>query len=150
FALPNLLPANVRERMPTWLPHQTLNLGLDLQGGSHLLLEVDTRELQRRQLDNITEQMGTALREAEPQIRFTGRAVVGDAGRVRLIDPADMSRAMATLRSLSRDAATGNEITRFTEGPEGTIEARMTEASLRALSRQAAQQSIEVIRRRVD
>ena len=52
FALPNLVPDNVRQRIPAWLPHQTLNLGLDLQGGSHLLLEVDTATLFVRPLSN--------------------------------------------------------------------------------------------------
>lgn len=150
FAAPNLLPANVRDSMPTWLPHRTLNLGLDLQGGSHLLLEVDTTALKHQQLDNIADQMANALREAEPAIRYTGRGVVGDNARIRLIDAADMSRAMTALRPLSRNPTNGNEIIRFTEGTDGTIEARMTEASIRELSRQAAQQSIEVIRRRVD
>lgn len=150
FALPNVLPPNIREQLPPWLPHQTLNLGLDLQGGSHLLLEVDTRELQRRQLDNIADQMARALRDATPAIRYTGRGVAGDAARVRLIDPADMQRALQALRPIGRSTTTGNEIITFTPGADGLIEARMNEASLRELSRQAAQQSIEVIRRRVD
>ena len=41
FSLPNLFPRAEMERMPDWLPHQQINLGLDLQGGSHLLLEVN-------------------------------------------------------------------------------------------------------------
>ena len=40
IALPNALPENVRDRIPAWLPHQAVTLGLDLQGGSYLLLEV--------------------------------------------------------------------------------------------------------------
>ena len=40
FSLPNLFPRAQMDRMPDWLPHQQINLGLDLQGGSHLLLEV--------------------------------------------------------------------------------------------------------------
>ncbi|MCX7358760.1 MAG: protein translocase subunit SecD [Alphaproteobacteria bacterium] len=150
FSAPNLLSESVRDRLPSWLPHQTLNLGLDLQGGSHLLLEVDTTALKHQQLDNIADQMATALRDAEPAIRFTGRGVVGDMARIRIVDAADMSRAMAAVRPLGRSPTNGNEITTFRQGPEGTIEARMTDASLRELSRQAAQQSIEVIRRRVD
>jgi len=150
FALPNVVPVNVREHIPTWLPHRTLNLGLDLQGGSHLLLEVDTRALQRQQLDNIADQMANALRDATPAIRYTGRGVVADAARVRLVDPADQSRAMAALRPLARSTTNGNEIIVFSQAADGAIEGRMTEASLRELSRQAAQQSIEVIRRRVD
>jgi len=41
YSLPNLFPRAQMERMPDWLPHEQINLGLDLQGGSHLLLEVD-------------------------------------------------------------------------------------------------------------
>lgn len=44
-ALPNLLPARLADKLPDWYQQNTLALGLDLQGGSHLLLEVDTREL---------------------------------------------------------------------------------------------------------
>ncbi|MGN6150013.1 MAG: protein translocase subunit SecD, partial [Rhizomicrobium sp.] len=41
FALPNALPENIRDRLPPFFPRQTVSLGLDLQGGSYLLLEVE-------------------------------------------------------------------------------------------------------------
>jgi protein-export membrane protein SecD len=150
IALPNVLPANVREQLPSFIPSQTINLGLDLQGGSHLLLEVDVATLRRQQLDNIADQMATALRDAEPAIRYTGRGVVGDAARIRLIDPTQMEAARTALREIARSPTSQNDIIEFTEGADGLIEARMTQARLRELSRQAAQQSIEVIRRRID
>jgi preprotein translocase subunit SecD len=149
IALPNVLPPNLRSQLPPFMQN-TVNLGLDLQGGSHLLLEVDVATLRRQQLDNLADSMATALRDAEPRIGYTGRGVVGDAARVRLTDPAQADAARRALRELSLSTTTGNEIVEFTEGPEGLIEARMTEARLRELSRQAAQQSIEVIRRRID
>jgi preprotein translocase subunit SecD len=149
IALPNLLPPNLRSSLPPFM-QQTVNLGLDLQGGSHLLLEVDVATLRRQQLDNLADSMATALRDAEPRIGYTGRGVVGDAARVRLIDATQAEAARRALRELSLSTTTGNEIVEFTEGPEGLIEARMTDARLRELSRQAAQQSIEVIRRRID
>ena len=43
FALPNLLPQAVLDALPDWLPKKPMTLGLDLQGGSHILLEVDRR-----------------------------------------------------------------------------------------------------------
>ena len=43
FTVPNFLPENVRASMPRWLPSSAINLGLDLQGGSYLLLEVECR-----------------------------------------------------------------------------------------------------------
>lgn len=150
FAFPNFLPERVRQSLPDFLPNQSINLGLDLRGGSQLLLEVDVPTLQRQQLDNIADQMASALRAATPAIRYTGRGVVGDAARVRLVDATDLERARQVLRPLARSQTGPGEILTFAEGPDGLIEARMTPASLRELSRQAAQQSIEVIRRRID
>ena len=150
LALPNFLSPAQRAALPGFLPSQAMNLGLDLRGGVHLLLEVDTATLQRQHLDNIADQMGAALRDASPTIRFTGRGVLGDAGRVRVTDPQDLERARRALREIARSPTSQNEILNFTEGADGLIEARMTPAHLRELVRQAAQQSIEVIRRRVD
>ncbi|MDX2275389.1 MAG: protein translocase subunit SecD [Hyphomonadaceae bacterium] len=150
FSAPNFLPESVRNTLPGFLPRQALNLGLDLQGGSHLLLEVDTQALRRLQLENIADQMAGELRDASPAIRYTGRGVVGDAARIRLIDPADVTRARQVLRPISRSSTNGSEILTLTEGPDGLIEARMAPTYVRELSRQAAQQSIEVIRRRID
>lgn len=151
FAFPNFLPPAAREALPGFLPRQAINLGLDLRGGSQLLLEIDTAALQAQQLDNVADQMASALRDADPQIRYTGRGVVGDAARVRLLDPTQMEAARRVLRPLSLSTAGGAEIIEFTtEGAEGLIEARTSPVHLRELSRQAAQQSIEVIRRRID
>ncbi|MEJ0061220.1 MAG: hypothetical protein WDM79_17365 [Terricaulis sp.] len=132
------------------MPHQTLNLGLDLRGGSHLLLEVDVATLQHQQLENTSDRMANALREAEPAIRYTGRGAVGDAARVRLIEPADAPRAMQALRSIVEQVGTTGPNLVFTQGENGLIEARLTEAAVRQLSTQAAERSIEVVRRRVD
>ncbi len=150
FALPNFLTERVRESLPAFMPRQAINLGLDLRGGSQLLLEVDVETLRSQQLDNIADQMATALREAEPQIRYTGRGVVGDAARVRVIDPAQIERALAALDPLASSPTGGDDVIVYTEGADGLIEARMTPLHVRELSRQAAQQSIEVIRRRID
>jgi protein-export membrane protein SecD len=151
FAAPNLLPPNVLQQLPSWVPQRTINLGLDLRGGSQLLLEVDTATLRRNQLDNIADQMATALRDAEPAIRYTGRGVVGDAARVRLIDPTQAERAMTALRPITLSNTSATPILEIAPPTaDGLIEVRMTAAYGRELSRQAAQQSIEVIRRRID
>ncbi|MGQ0534433.1 MAG: protein translocase subunit SecD [Caulobacteraceae bacterium] len=150
FAFPNFVPERMRDQIPDFLPKQAINLGLDLRGGSQLLLEIDAATLQRQQLDNFADQMAAALRSNNPQIRYTGRGVVGDAARVRLIDPTQMEAALRVLTPLARSATGGDDVVNYTQQPDGLIEARLTEAHLRELSRQAAQQSIEVIRRRID
>jgi len=148
-AAPNVMPDRVLASFPAFM-QQRLNLGLDLRGGSQLLLEVDVATLRRQQLDNIAGQMASALREAEPAIRYTGRGVVGGAARVRLLDPTQADRARDVLRSVTRDPANNAEILTLSFGEGGLIEARMTEQYERQLSRAAAQQAIEVIRRRID
>src|SRR5574338_180055 len=84
FAFPNFVPENVRNSLPGFVPRQAINLGLDLRGGSQLLLEVDVNTMRHAQLDNFADQMASALREAQPRIPYTGRGVVGDAARIRL------------------------------------------------------------------
>src|ERR1700733_7639361 len=85
FSLPNVLPQSVMDALPSWAPHQRLNLGLDLQGGSYLLLEVDTDALRKERLTNLTEDVRTKLQEA--QIDFGGLGLVGDTVVVRITDP---------------------------------------------------------------
>ena len=62
FSLPNFLSASTRLSMPDYLPSSALNLGLDLQGGSHLLLSVDMKSVQRERLDDLTGDVRLALR----------------------------------------------------------------------------------------
>src|SRR5690349_19199668 len=64
FSAPNLLSKQTAESMPGWLPHRQINLGLDLQGGSHLLLEVDTAAVARERLDSLAESVRGAMRTA--------------------------------------------------------------------------------------
>ena len=79
FTLPNLVPPGA---LPSWAPSQRLNLGLDLQGGSYLLLEVDTQALSKERLTNLTEDIRTRLKAA--QIEFTGLGVQANAIGVRI------------------------------------------------------------------
>jgi protein-export membrane protein SecD len=130
------------DRLPTAAANQ--------QGGAYLILDVDATTLRRRQLENVADLMASRLREAMPAIRYSGRGVLNDTARVRLVDQADLERARATLRGLASSPETGMEIFTFTVAEDGVIEAHLTPSYLRDLSRQAAEQSIEVIRRRVD
>ena len=64
FTLPNLLPAKMTDSLPGWVPHQRLNLGLDLQGGSSLLYEVDTDALKKERLNDLQEEASQELQRA--------------------------------------------------------------------------------------
>lgn len=62
--LPNLLSPESREKLPSFLPKQTVNLGLDLRGGSHLLLEMDFQSYLRDHLTNMRDGLRAELRKA--------------------------------------------------------------------------------------
>jgi protein-export membrane protein SecD len=150
FTMPNLLSPAQRAHLPTWAPHQALNLGLDLQGGSYLLLEVDVPTLRHQQLDNISGQMANALRRADPTILATGRGIVGDVAHIRLVNPGDMQRAMTALRPVNGQTTQGTQQLTWATQPDGTIEAHLNDDFVREFVRDAAQRSIEVIRKRID
>src|SRR5258708_2493751 len=92
FTLPNVLPQKVRDGLPGFLPKQTLNLGLDLQGGSSLLEEVDVAALRKEKLTNLIEDARTALHNEG--IDYTDLAQVGDSVQVRITDPGKANAAM--------------------------------------------------------
>src|SRR5690348_1240962 len=76
LAIPSLMPRATLDQMPSWFPKKTVNLGLDLQGGSHLLLEVDMETLIRERLNGVLDETRTSLRKAS--IGYTDLAVRGD------------------------------------------------------------------------
>jgi preprotein translocase subunit SecD len=122
----------------------------DEPGGPYLVLELDMASLRGQQLENVVDQMATGLREAIPAIRYSGRGVLNDAARVRLADPADRDRALAALQGLANSPTHDGPILAFSVTDDNVIEARLTPSYLRGLSEQAAEQSIQVLRRRVD
>jgi preprotein translocase subunit SecD len=67
-AIPNFFAAETVAKWPNWLPHQQLNLGLDLSGGSHLLLEADVKDVTKQKLEKMQADIGTAIRRADPAL----------------------------------------------------------------------------------
>jgi len=118
FALPNLLSAKQAQRLPAWLPGQQISLGLDLQGGSHLLLEVEVDTVIRERLEALVDSMRTALRQA--RIRYSGLGMDGLSAKVTVLEPERAEDARQLLKNL--DSGTTVELT---EG--GTIRLALTE-----------------------
>jgi preprotein translocase subunit SecD len=151
FTLPNLLPANVRDQLPAFMPKNTLKLGLDLQGGSYLLYSVDTAALRTERLTNLVEDVRSTLRDKE--IAFTDLAVVGDAISMRITDPAHVSDAANALRQTVgaplAGAPGGRDVSVSTAGEQRLRIAFVPEA-FEAETQRAVEQSIEIIRRRID
>lgn len=105
FSIPSLVAgSSLADRWPGFLPEYKINLGLDLAGGSHLLLEADARDAQKQRLQSMEDSVSTELRRAP-------RIAVGDFstsnGRVSFVvrDPAKLDSAVERMRALTRPVA---------------------------------------------
>ncbi|MFL5237251.1 MAG: protein translocase subunit SecD, partial [Rhizomicrobium sp.] len=85
IALPNAIPENVRAKFPKWLPANTVSLGLDLQGGSYLLEEVELDQVQKERLESLMGDIRSGLRKA--RIGYTNLESHGDSVSVQVLDP---------------------------------------------------------------
>ena len=148
FTLPNVLPGSVLASMPDWLPHQKLNLGLDLQGGSYLQLEMDTNALKTERLTNLVEDVRRTLRDAP--IDFSALGMANGAVSVRINDPAQMQSALTALQKLNQTVATGVQELKITTGPDQRILLGVSDQALTAETVKAVDQDIEIVRRRID
>ncbi len=148
FTLPNLLPASVRDAMPGFLPKKTLNLGLDLQGGSYLLLEVDTIALRKEKATNLLEDVRKSLRD--DQIVFTDLVQTPTGVTVRISDPGQVGTSFNKLSRLIQLTKSGKQDLRVSRGDDQRISLNFSEAALAEEGSSAVDQSIEIIRRRVD
>ncbi len=151
FALPNALPQSAREALPAFMPKNTLNLGLDLQGGSHLLLEVDTQALRKERLVNLVEDVRTNLREKN--IPFSDLREVNGSVSVLITDPAQMNAAVNLLRTnvgAPLAGVAGSRDVTVENAGSGRIQISFVAEAMRAEASKAVDQSIEILRRRID
>ncbi|MEW5423888.1 protein translocase subunit SecD [Amorphus sp. 3PC139-8] len=153
--LPNLFPKSSVENWPSWLPHRQIVLGLDLQGGAYLLYQVDRQDYEQKRLTALVGDIRTALRE-DPRIGYTGLGVADNGAQVRIRDTAQFEDAQERLADLVNPLqstlfgqGTVNEF-EMTTGEGGLIRFTFTEDGLAQRIRSIVQQSIEVIRRRID
>ena len=149
FSLPNLLPASVMRSWPAFLPQQRLNLGLDLQGGSYLLLEVDTAALRKERLTNLVEDIRTRMRNEKIDISALG--VVDGKVSFRVTDPAQVNIAVNSLRNtLGGQLQSGARDVEIRGRADQQIEVAFAAKAADEDAANAVKQSIEIIRRRID
>jgi preprotein translocase subunit SecD len=149
FTLPNVLPPSVMQVWPSFLPQQKLNLGLDLRGGSYLLYEVDTAALNKERLTNLTEEIRVRLRA--DKVEFSELGTVGDKITVRIDDPTQLDAANKTLgRTLGEQLQTGAREVTVRSAPDQHIEISFVREAAAAAATKAVEQSVEIIRKRVD
>src|ERR1700720_3553556 len=101
LSVPNLFSAAQLAHVPRFIPHKQVALGLDLRGGSYLLLEVDVAAAQRDRLNTIIDNVRNALRDAN--IGYTGLSVEGDAIVFTIREPGQIEAARQALRKIDPD-----------------------------------------------
>src|SRR6266481_5657282 len=141
FALPNLLPAGVLDHLPGWYQQSRINLGLDLRGGAHFLLEADLRSVLTERLTNLSDSVRGELRKQQVGFKDVtvepGRAVV-----VTLRDEAQRAKALEAIRNVDPALAVS--------GNGDTIQLTYSAQDLFRKKKEVIDQSIEILRRRVD
>jgi preprotein translocase subunit SecD len=146
--------AAARAAWPDFLPSGLVNLGLDLRGGAHLLAEVELADVYASRMDSLWPEVRDALRDERGTVGTIRRQPSPpDALRVRISEPGGIARAVEVVQGLSRPivSLTGlgsNDLAVTAEGDE--IVVRLTEEEERATDDRTMQQSIEIVRRRVD
>lgn len=141
FALPNLLPASVLNHLPHWYANSRIGLGLDLRGGAHFLLEADLRSVLTERLTNLSDSVRAELRKQ--QVPF--KDVNIEAGRALVIglrDEATRTKALEAIRAVDPTLAVS--------GSGDTIRLAYSDQELTRKKKEVIDQSIEILRRRVD
>jgi protein-export membrane protein SecD len=153
LALPNAIPPAALAKMPKWVPVNTVALGLDLQGGSYLLEEVELDQVQKERLESLMGDIRLGLRKAH--IGYTDLQSQGDTVSVRVLDTGHYSDALNILKGLNPITGgsllgAGQRAYEFTEAGNNAVRFKMTDAYLAEMRQQVVNQSIEVVRRRID
>lgn len=166
YALPNALPLSVREGLPKWMPHDTVNLGLDLRGGSHLLFEVQMCDVYKLRMQSLEDDVRKNFNKAKPVIGYRDlRAVdvcpsaannnhADDHVDVTLRDPTQADAAAKIVRDLAQQiggtAGFGGQPDIDVKNDNGHITASLNDLAKKSMATATMNQSIEVVRNRID
>lgn len=153
FAAPNFVPESTLRSWPKWA-QRNIVLGLDLQGGSHILLEVDAKAVRKEKVEALRDDVRRLLREI--RVGYTGLVPRGELGvDVRIRDQSSVPQVLTKLRELSQPlggllSATGQRSVDITDAGGGLIQLSITQAGITERIRQSVDQSIQIVERRIN
>ena len=140
FSLPNFISKN---NVPNFFKAGEIRLGLDLQGGSYLLLEVESDSLQTDRLNSVADELRVALRNANPRIGYRNLSVINTELTFSLIEENDVDLIKSLILNIDDSLIVNNE-------DFSSIQVSFSEEKITEIRDYAILQSIEIIRRRVD
>ena len=141
YALPNFLKADYSNDLPNFSPGKKVSLGLDLQGGSYLLLRVDLTVVVKEYLEGIA--TGARRKLRKEKIGYAGLAVTENSVSLRIRNHSDFAKT----ETLLQDVDPKSEVN-FND--DGFFKITPKEEALKERKLLALQQSIEIVRRRID
>jgi SecD/SecF fusion protein len=154
FAAPNLLTKHQKDALPSWVPKKAMTLGLDLQGGSHLLLKIEQGELVKDRLNAVRDDVRRSLRDEK--IEYTGLSVSGKTVSLTVTSTDKLEQARKKLNEFSLPINAGlfssgsvSEVA-VSEPQAGQFVLSLSNNGIKYRVDSALSQSIEVLRRRID
>ncbi len=151
FAIPTFIPEATTAKWPA-LFNQRVNLGLDLRGGSHILLEAATADIARQRMQVMEETVRSELRQNP-----AGRIDIGDVstagGRLSFMlrDPGQIDAAVERMRAITQPVGISGQRDWDVAVVDGSrLVLTQTESGARSAADSAMTQAVEVIRRRID
>jgi preprotein translocase subunit SecD len=150
LSVPSLLPSSVSDYLPGWAQRTHVNLGLDLAGGSHLLLEADTGDVARARANLIEDTVRRALRTNTPPIDIGEVSTTGGQLSFVVRDPAQVDAALQVIRDTTRPSAFGGVREWDVSNQGNRVTLRPTQAGLDNAISQAMTGARDVIDRRIN
>ncbi len=144
YTLPNFVSEETRtqwqQSLPSWMPTKSVSLGLDLQGGAHLLLQADIESVVKKRIDDVEQYVRRTMKSDD--LSYAKIESGKDGVTVTLKSEDDVS----ALRKIFRQA--DEKLVLDTEGD--VVSAHFDEAGLKDITDKTISQSIEVVSRRVN
>jgi SecD/SecF fusion protein len=147
LSLVNFIPP---QRLPAWLPQPRVNLGLDLQGGSYLLLEADMNTVIKERLTSARGEVARALNKAG--LHAQGVNIAGHSLNAQLSSEADAANAPAALKDVLAEVTSATPQKPFWSHSEqgSAMTLTLSDAAIADMQAKALVQSIAIVRRRID
>ena len=150
YTLPNFVSKSMLSGLPDWLPTKQVNLGLDLQGGSHLLLQVDASAVKAKMMQSLVDGVRDSLRQQGDNVGYRNLDHDGEIVSFSLRDQEDEEKARERLSDLSNIMPNGQRDVVIAVDDGGRVTLTPSEAAIVQRLSAAVDQSIEIVRRRVD
>jgi preprotein translocase subunit SecD len=150
FAVPSFVPENIRNTWPGFVPKSSISLGLDLAGGSYLLLEADTKDVATQRLKQMQSTVRSETRRA-PRIDTGEIKIINGSVHVMITDPSKVDAVRERLNSYTSGVGTTGQRDwdiNVVNGHEFVL--TPSQAGLDAAVDRAMGDATEVVRKRID